>query len=241
MSSYRYPFILQRHLISSPSVPGSILPTFVSNRAASLLQSHRNSFTTAPLSSPLISELAQLFTTGLTNTHWILLRALSHHLARIAAQEKVNRMPLSNLGFILSPTLGLSPVLLTILVEHRDPIFRVVSGGENDDEWDRRKRGRSDVSLRPNISSPSPRPDAVFITRKRQRHSGYTNSASSSSVARFSRPASNKSMRAPFLLLRPFSSLDSTTPVIFHPTTPSIPTPIADHYSSTTYRAAALV
>lgn len=47
----------------------------------------------------------------------------SYHLARLASHSGANKMTLSNLRLILSPTLRLSPIFLQILVEEREILF----------------------------------------------------------------------------------------------------------------------
>ncbi|KAK4695991.1 hypothetical protein P7C70_g8451, partial [Phenoliferia sp. Uapishka_3] len=71
----------------------------------------------------LLEKLRELFGGAMPAEHYYLLRALAYHLARLAGCAGVNKMTLSNLRLILSPTLRLSPVMLAILVEQREMLF----------------------------------------------------------------------------------------------------------------------
>ncbi|ORY77248.1 hypothetical protein BCR35DRAFT_353210 [Leucosporidium creatinivorum] len=70
-----------------------------------------------------LEELRKVFAEEMEAEYFYLLRALSYHLARLASHSGTNKMTLSNLRLILSPTLRLSPVFLQILVEEREIIF----------------------------------------------------------------------------------------------------------------------
>lgn len=91
----------------------------------------------------LLFQLAQIFTFDLPAENWVLLRAIAHHLARLA-QQPTNKMSLDSLMVILSPTLRLSPATLLVLVQHREVIF---DGGNDDirrrDSFAREQASRS--------------------------------------------------------------------------------------------------
>ncbi|KAM0756250.1 hypothetical protein T439DRAFT_320948 [Meredithblackwellia eburnea MCA 4105] len=71
----------------------------------------------------LLEKLRELFGGGMPAEEYYLLRAVAYHLARLASHSATNKMTLSNLRLILSPTLRLSPVMLAILVEDREILF----------------------------------------------------------------------------------------------------------------------
>lgn len=69
-----------------------------------------------------IDKMAILLAT-LPNERWYLLRELAAHLREVDSHAKVNKMTLSNLRLILSPTLRTSPAFLQLLVEHQEILF----------------------------------------------------------------------------------------------------------------------
>lgn len=73
-------------------------------------------------SSNLIDKLSIVLST-LSLDRWHLLHELVHHLALLASYAHVNKMTLSNLRLILSPTLRLTPAMLQILVDQRHHLF----------------------------------------------------------------------------------------------------------------------
>lgn len=75
----------------------------------------------------LLEQLRELFGGALPAEEFYLLRALAYHLARLASHAETNKMTLSNLRLILSPTLRLSPVMLAILVEDREILFSKIN------------------------------------------------------------------------------------------------------------------
>ncbi|SCV73856.1 BQ2448_6286 [Microbotryum intermedium] len=94
---------------------------------------------------PYLEKLRELFGNGMPAEHFYLLRALSYHLARLASHSSANKMTLSNLRLILSPTFRLSPVFVQVLVEDREIIF----GRMNEDA-----RLRDQGFISPTIQSP---------------------------------------------------------------------------------------
>lgn len=70
-----------------------------------------------------LEELRELFATAMPAENYHLLRAIAYHLARLAAHSQHNKMNLSNLRLILSPTLRLSPGFLQVLVVEREILF----------------------------------------------------------------------------------------------------------------------
>lgn len=79
--------------------------------------------------TPYLTHLSTLFASALPAENFYLLRAIAHHLARLAAHEGTNKMSLSNLRLILSPTLRLSPGFLQVLVVEREILFGQVNEG----------------------------------------------------------------------------------------------------------------
>ncbi|KAG0152307.1 hypothetical protein CROQUDRAFT_719164 [Cronartium quercuum f. sp. fusiforme G11] len=67
-------------------------------------------------------KLANIFP-RLPPPNWHLLRAIADHLSILSQSSSTNRMTLTNLRLILSPTLKFTPVLLQILVEQRQTLF----------------------------------------------------------------------------------------------------------------------
>lgn len=55
----------------------------------------------------------------------------SYHLSLLASHSATNKMTLTNLRLILSPTLRLSPGFLLVLVEEREIIFGGVNQGKS--------------------------------------------------------------------------------------------------------------
>ncbi|GAA6002572.1 Rho GTPase-activating protein [Rhodotorula paludigena] len=70
-----------------------------------------------------LEELRELFATAMPAENYHLLRAIAYHFARLAAHSQHNKMNLSNLRLILSPTLRLSPGFLQVLVVEREILF----------------------------------------------------------------------------------------------------------------------
>lgn len=73
-------------------------------------------------SSNLVDKLSIVLST-LSLDRWHLLHELVHHLALLASYAHVNKMTLSNLRLILSPTLRLTPAMMQILVDQRHHLF----------------------------------------------------------------------------------------------------------------------
>lgn len=70
----------------------------------------------------LVDKIAILLST-LSLDRWHILRELANHLALLDMHSKENKMTLSNLRLILSPTLHVSPAMLQLLVEQRRFLF----------------------------------------------------------------------------------------------------------------------
>ncbi|BGP26096.1 rho GTPase-activating protein [Rhodotorula toruloides] len=70
-----------------------------------------------------LEHLSTLFSTSLPAENYHLLRAIAYHLAHLSAHSETNKMTLTNLRLILSPTLRLSPGFLQVLVVEREILF----------------------------------------------------------------------------------------------------------------------
>ncbi|GAA5860264.1 hypothetical protein JCM1840_002840 [Sporobolomyces johnsonii] len=70
-----------------------------------------------------LEQLSDLFAGAMPAENYHLLRAIAYHLARLASHSATNKMTLTNLRLILSPTLRLSPGFLQVLVEEREILF----------------------------------------------------------------------------------------------------------------------
>ncbi|GAA6063475.1 hypothetical protein JCM10212_006337 [Sporobolomyces blumeae] len=68
--------------------------------------------------------MSELLEREMDTRHYYLLRELAFHFALVSSDAASNKMPLSNLCLVLSPTLRLSPGFLKVLVERRDDLFR---------------------------------------------------------------------------------------------------------------------
>ncbi|GAA5822416.1 hypothetical protein JCM11251_006330 [Rhodosporidiobolus azoricus] len=67
--------------------------------------------------------LREVFADRMEPENWFLLRAIAYHLARLSAHSDTNKMTLTNLRLILSPTLRLTPGFLQVLVKEREILF----------------------------------------------------------------------------------------------------------------------
>ncbi|SGY18971.1 BQ5605_C014g07523 [Microbotryum silenes-dioicae] len=164
---------------------------------------------------PYLEKLRELFGNGMPAEHFYLLRGLSYHLARLSSYSSTNKMTLSNLRLILSPTFRLSPVFVQVLVEDREIIF----GRMNEDA---RLRDQGFVS--PTIQSPilgpahSPAsPPLLFSPKMEHTESSQPHAHRSSS------PSSTP----------PTSPFFSAEPIFAAPTPPTLPfrTPIAERFA----------
>ncbi|GAA5955951.1 hypothetical protein JCM3765_000052 [Sporobolomyces pararoseus] len=100
--------------------------------------------------SNYLEELANLFSEEMPAENFYLLRAISYHLSLLASHSEKNKMNLTNLRLILSPTLRLSPGFLLVLVEEREIIF----GGINKDAKSR-QAATSNLVTPPLLSIPA--------------------------------------------------------------------------------------
>ena len=99
-----------------------------------------------------LEELRALFAVSMPAEHFVLLRALAYHLARVHSCAATTKMNLSNLRLILSPTLRMSPIFLQVLVEEREIIFSRAN------ESSQQRRGSEAPSLvSPSMGLTSPR------------------------------------------------------------------------------------
>ncbi|GAA5906453.1 Rho GTPase-activating protein [Sporobolomyces salmoneus] len=97
-----------------------------------------------------LEELSELFSNEMPAENFYLLRAVSYHLSLLASHSSTNKMTLTNLRLILSPTLRLSPGFLLVLVEEREIIF----GGVNQDAKSR-QAATSHLVTPPLLSIPA--------------------------------------------------------------------------------------
>ncbi|GAA6015430.1 hypothetical protein JCM11491_000429 [Sporobolomyces phaffii] len=131
---------------SSPSTNSTPLsPPSTSSNSASTTASPNPTARTASIE--YLEELSQLFADEMNAENFYLLRAISYHLALMASHSAKNKMTLTNLRLILSPTLRLSPGFLLVLVEEREIIF----GGINQDA--RRRQGATSRLVTPPLLS----------------------------------------------------------------------------------------
>ncbi|GAA5879115.1 hypothetical protein JCM16303_001303 [Sporobolomyces ruberrimus] len=102
------------------------------------------------VSKRYLEELSELFANEMPAENFYLLRAISYHLSLLASHSATNKMTLTNLRLILSPTLRLSPGFLLVLVEEREIIF----GGVNQDAK-KRQGATSHLVTPPLLSIPT--------------------------------------------------------------------------------------
>ncbi|GAA5919127.1 hypothetical protein JCM1841_005640 [Sporobolomyces salmonicolor] len=96
-----------------------------------------------------LEQLSELFAGVMPAENYHLLRAIAYHLARLASHSATNKMTLTNLRLILSPTLRLSPGFLQVLVEEREILF----GKAN--ESARLRQASSSSLASPPLASPT--------------------------------------------------------------------------------------
>ena len=163
----------------------------------------------------LINKMSILLLT-LSNERWYLLRELASHLALLDGHADKNKMTLSNLRLILSPTLHMSPAMLQILVEQRRELF---------------DRERAHTLATPQ-SSPVPPSSPKMQSYRSERGSAYDDDAqyaqvpfsdlqtvsslraeSASYHQRLSNQSANSGQPSPFLQQGRFSKSSVPTPV----------------------------
>lgn len=115
------------NFLSGASPASSTAPS--TNPSSSGVLSGTSSAATSAISAdaraprPYLEHLSSLFSTSLPAENYHLLRAIAYHLAHLSAHSETNKMTLTNLRLILSPTLRLSPGFLQVLVVEREILF----------------------------------------------------------------------------------------------------------------------
>ncbi|GAA5833007.1 hypothetical protein JCM3766R1_000396 [Sporobolomyces carnicolor] len=109
---------------TTPSSPNQLSATTSPNP-----ESSSGARRVAPIS--YLEELADIFANEMPAENFFLLRAIAYHLSLLASHSATNKMTLTNLRLILSPTLRLSPGFLLVLVEEREIIFGGVNQGKS--------------------------------------------------------------------------------------------------------------
>ncbi|GAA6017050.1 hypothetical protein JCM10207_001468 [Rhodosporidiobolus poonsookiae] len=110
-------------------------------------------------------QLREAFATRLEAENYFLLRAIAYHLARLAAHSNTNKMTLTNLRLILSPTLRLSPGFLQVLVVEREILFSKANESAR-----RRQASASTLATPPLPQSSSFAPPSPSLTGRTSPH-----------------------------------------------------------------------
>lgn len=223
------------------TVPGSLLSDALAPRidalfvaalgysATSSLGRHINTTTstTNPIDLPcppaLLQHLAEIFKHELPAEYFHLLRAISAHLFHLTQLDS-NKMSLSNLRLILSPTLRLSPGFLFYLIEERDVLFC-----EGNDDARRRNQIVQDIAAEKQWQ------EKLSEGGRRIRESKSMENLDEQRTGFFTR---RPSIPPPtqFVQEEPEEEEeeDVTLEIVVQEETPAVRTPISDRFSGTT-------